>query len=170
MPALTIGRMAKMYGLHRSTLYEAVEKGRVTAGFDGKGQRVIDLSEMIRVYGEPPGKPGATRHRPTPSPDTSTSTESSSTLAPDTLALLDELRGMREELAALRQEVAELRRLPAPGQLAPHPDDRSRHDEETEVDRPAPTEGLAQRDRHGDKPPARSFADLLDKLNARAGN
>ena len=55
MAKLTIGRMAKLYGLHRSTLHEAVSKGRVTAGLDGKGQKVIDLSEMIRVYGEPQG-------------------------------------------------------------------------------------------------------------------
>lgn len=62
MAKLTIGRMAKLYGLHRSTLHEAVSKGRVTAGLDGKGQKVIDLSEMIRVYGEPQG---ITLHRPT---------------------------------------------------------------------------------------------------------
>ena len=57
MPELTIGRMAKLYGLHRSTLYEAVERGHVTAGFNGKGQRVVELSEMIRRYGEPPHQP-----------------------------------------------------------------------------------------------------------------
>ena len=65
MAKLTIGRMAKLYGLHRSTLHEAVSKGRVTAGLDGKGQKVIDLSEMIRVYGEPQG---ITLHRPTLDP------------------------------------------------------------------------------------------------------
>ena len=68
MAKLTIGRMANLYGLHRSTLHEAVAKGRVTAGLDGKGQKVIDLSEMIRVYGEPQG---LALHRPTP-PYTST--------------------------------------------------------------------------------------------------
>ena len=62
MAKLTIGRMANLYGLHRSTLHEAVAKGRVTAGLDGKGQKVIDLSEMIRVYGEPQSSP---LHRPT---------------------------------------------------------------------------------------------------------
>ena len=62
MAKLTIGRMANLYGLHRSTLHEAVAKGRVTAGLDGKGQKVIDLSEMIRVYGEPQG---LALHRPT---------------------------------------------------------------------------------------------------------
>lgn len=89
MARLTIGRMAKLYGLHRSTLHEAVAKGRVSAAFDGKGHRVIDLAEMIRVYGEPPG---STLHSPTsPTPPT------------DTLnSLLDELRLLREEVRELR--------------------------------------------------------------------
>jgi hypothetical protein len=103
MPELTIGRMAKLYGLHRSSLYEAVAKGRVSAGYDVKGQRVIDLSEMIRVYGE---APGSTRH-PTASKQTSPDTS-------DTASLIDELRALREEIASLRDEVKELRRLPAP--------------------------------------------------------
>lgn len=94
MAKLTIGRMAKIYGLHRSTLHEAVARGRVTAGLDGKGQKVVDLSEMIRVYGEPPG---ASRHSPTLETDTSP------TLPNDALHLL------LEELQLLRQEVKELR-------------------------------------------------------------
>ena len=103
MPELTIGRMAKLYGLHRSSLYEAVAKGRVSAGYNVKGQRVIDLSEMIRVYGE---APGTTRH-PTPTKQTPPD-------VPDTASLIDELRALREEIASLRDEVKELRRLPAP--------------------------------------------------------
>lgn len=105
MHQLTIGRMAKLYGLHRSTLYEAVEKGRVTAGVDGKGQRVIALSEMIRVYGEPPGQ---TRQNPTPQADADP-TPPADALQP----LLDELRALREEVKELRQA---LRLLPAPAE------------------------------------------------------
>ncbi|WP_449106828.1 hypothetical protein [Pseudomonas mohnii] len=94
MAKLTIGRMANLYGLHRSTLHEAVAKGRVTAGLDGKGQKVIDLSEMIRVYGEPPG---SARHPPTPSPDISPT------------PLFEVLHPLLEELRLLRGEVRELR-------------------------------------------------------------
>lgn len=95
--------MAKLYGLHRSTLYEAVEKGRVTAGVNGKGQRVIVLSEMIRVYGEPPRQP---LQNPT-LPKSTESAPPTETLQP----LLEELRALREEVKELRQA---LRLLPAP--------------------------------------------------------
>lgn len=118
MAELTIGRMASLYGLHRSTLYEAVEKGRVTAGMNGKGQRVIDLSEMIRVYGEPPNKPADTVQPPTPASTPSPATSPT----PDTLSLLAELveinrqqasrlEGLESEVRQLREE---MRRLPAP--------------------------------------------------------
>jgi len=97
MTKLTIGRMANLYGLHRSTLHEAVAKGRVTAGLDGKGQKVIDLSEMIRVYGEPSGP---ARHSPTLIPDTPPA------LSIDALQpLLDELRFLREEIRELRNNL-----------------------------------------------------------------
>ncbi|WP_141231841.1 hypothetical protein [Pseudomonas sp. Irchel s3a12] len=106
MAKLTIGRMANLYGLHRSTLHEAVAKGRITAVLDGKGQRVIDLSEMIRVYGEPQGH---TRHSPTLDPDT-TPTPLLETLSP----LLEELRLLREEVRELRETMRLLEHKPDP--------------------------------------------------------
>lgn len=98
MAKLTIGRMAKLYGLHRSTLHEAVAKGRVTAGLDGKGQKVIDLSEMIRVYGEPGSASlQSPTLKPTPSP------------TPETPPLHIALQPLMEELQLLRAELHELR-------------------------------------------------------------
>lgn len=109
MAKLTIGRMANLYGLHRSTLHEAVTKGRVTAGLDGKGQKVIDLSEMIRVYGEPSG---FTRHSPTPPPYTSPYTSPTPTI--DALQpLLEELRLLREEVRELRESLRLIEHKPA---------------------------------------------------------
>lgn len=96
--------MAKLYGLHRSTLYEAVEKGRVSAPeHDGKGQRLVDLSEMIRVYGEPAGSQRPTD--PTPPSDTSPT--------PALWAeMLAELRLLREEVVGLRQEMRRIEHKP----------------------------------------------------------
>ena len=105
MQKLTVGRMAKLYGMHRSTLYEAVSKGRVSTGVDGKGQRVIALSEMIRVYGEPPGR---TLQNPT-APTDAAPTLPTAALQP----LLEELRLLREEVAQLRQSLLLLEHRPA---------------------------------------------------------
>lgn len=108
MPAFTLGRLAKLYGMHRSTVYEAVEKGRVSAGLNGKGQKVIDLSEAIRVWGEPPTDQ-------TEKPDTRQPAPMADTPPTDTLApLLEELRLLREEVAGLRAELRLIEHKPEP--------------------------------------------------------
>ena len=110
MAKLTIGRMANLYGLHRSTLHEAVAKGRVTAGLDGKGQKVIDLSEMIRVYGEPQGRPLL---RPTLDPTLLPYT--SPTPETDALhPLIEEVRLLREEIRELRESLRLIEHKPEP--------------------------------------------------------
>lgn len=152
MPAFTLGRIAKLYGLHRSTVYEAVAKGRVSAGLDRNGQRVVELAEAIRVWGEPPG-------RPTPKPDTRHPAEQAHpTPLPDSLGpLLEELRLLREEVAGLR---AELRLL----------EHRPQHPPPVEERRPAKAGNPALEEKkfertEGEQPkPAKSFADLLKAL------
>lgn len=108
MPAFTLGRLAKLYGMHRSSIYEAVAKGRVSAGLDGNGQRVIDLAEAIRVWGEPPCNQ-------TVKPDTRQAAPAPADTLPDTAvsALLEELRLLREEVAGLRAELRLLEHRPA---------------------------------------------------------
>lgn len=108
MPTFTIGRAAKLYGLHRSTLYEAVDKGRVSAGIDGKGHRTIDLSEMIRVYGEPPS---AARQNPTLEAGSQPSDPTRPTDAYS--ELLEELRLLRGEVRELRESLLRLEHKPA---------------------------------------------------------
>lgn len=146
MSKLTLGRMAKLYGLHRSTLYEAVEKGRVSAGVDGKGQRVVDLSEMIRVYGEPPG-------RPTPEPDTSTPQPDTHPTPAGWAEMAAELRLLREEVAGLRQE---LRLIGHEGVRPRSKGEPPMGDNPPAVENPQPEKNV--------QPGAQSFADLLDSF------
>lgn len=108
MAKLTVGRMAKLYGLHRSTLYEALDKGRISFGLNGHGQRVIDMAEMLRVYGEPPS-PARQQAQGSPTPD-------SGALLGQMAELVRVVERQSQQLEALRREVAELRALPAPPQ------------------------------------------------------
>lgn len=176
---MTISAAARLYGIHRATLHRHIKTGRVSCVPEPDGSRALDLSELIRCYGEPPNAPEAVRQVATPdatggaTPDATPDATGGQALPADLLAqMLEVMREQREELAALRREVAELRRLPAPGQLAPHPDhdraprERQAMEGESAAD-PAPTPADQ---RQPDHTPPRSFADLLEKLNARAGS
>lgn len=150
MPEMTLGRMAKLYGLNRSSLYEAVAKGRVSAGLNAQGQKVINLAEMIRVYGEPPNSnPTPNTPRPTPQPDT-----------PDS-QLLEEIRRQTAVIEKMSQRIERLEqallRLPAPeaDQTAPEP-----------VAVAAPVQETPKRER-GAKPPPKDFTDLLRRFEGR---
>lgn len=49
MKALSVIELSKLYGMTRQAVYKQVNKGNLTKNSDGK----IDLSEAIRVFGEP---------------------------------------------------------------------------------------------------------------------
>jgi hypothetical protein len=87
------------------TLHRHCDSGRLSSRLSDDGQRLIDLSELIRAYGEPPNhKTGKTPQKPS---------RRYTQYERDTL-LLNELHALRDQVAALQQEVSELRRLPAP--------------------------------------------------------
>ncbi len=46
---MTVGELAKLYGLNRQSIYKRINKGDLSKGSDGK----IDFAEAIRVFGEP---------------------------------------------------------------------------------------------------------------------
>lgn len=95
---LTVKQAAETYGLARSTIHRAIRNGRLSASRQGRA-RVIDVAELVRVYGEPPGSAPETQH----SGEAFVASE-----------LLQELRQLRQEVAALREALAEQRALPAP--------------------------------------------------------
>jgi predicted nucleic acid-binding Zn-ribbon protein len=49
MKALSVIELAKLYGMNRQSIYKRIAKGDLSKNSDGK----IDLSEAIRVFGEP---------------------------------------------------------------------------------------------------------------------
>lgn len=103
---LTPSDAARLFGIHRATLYRHMAAGRLSWVLEPNGSRALDMSELIRCYGEPPSH--ATPATPTPSDDATPATER-------LLAELVELtRHQGEELRRLREEVATLRRLPPP--------------------------------------------------------
>lgn len=105
MPEFNLSQAARLYGKSRMTLHRHCDAGRLSSRLSDDGQRLIDLSELIRAYGEPPNhKTGKTPQKPS---------RRYTQHERDTL-LLNELHALRDQVAALQQEVSELRRLPAP--------------------------------------------------------
>jgi hypothetical protein len=50
MPYLTLGQAAKECGKQKSTLLNAINKGRLSASKDDKGQWKIDTAELFRAF------------------------------------------------------------------------------------------------------------------------
>lgn len=138
----TISQAAQLYGKARSTIHRAIASGRLSCSFRGDGVRVIDLAELIRLWGEPIQSPDETQQNATQPDDDAQQ------------GLVAELRALREEVKRLREEVRELRTLPAPGQLAAHPDD-------AKPPAPEPSSPVTT-----DIPP-RNFGDVLARFEAR---
>lgn len=112
---LTPSAAAKLYGIHRATLYRHMASGRISWVLEPDNSRALDLSELIRCYGEPPGNAtsNATHATPNINSDATPATER-------LLAELVELTRMQgEELRKLREEVATLRSLPPPPENSP---------------------------------------------------
>ena len=118
----TITEAAKLYGKQRKTLYRHIESGQLSCGFRGDGKRVLDLAELIRCYGEPPGKLTAS--------DTDSTRDDPASDTFVTQALLAEMRKQTAVIERMSERIEQLEqallRLPAPAveptpQAAPEP-------------------------------------------------
>lgn len=102
MAWVTVRQATELTGKARSSLYRDMAKGRVSYRTEADGGRVMETSELIRVYGEL--RPGETRRRDGPGlPDETEKTASG--------ALIAEIKALREEVAGLRQEMQAMRLL-----------------------------------------------------------
>ncbi|EJO33914.1 hypothetical protein ACINWCA157_C0007 (plasmid) [Acinetobacter radioresistens WC-A-157] len=57
MPKFTVAELAKKYGIARTSIYDRMKNGSISYEIDAKNRKVIDFSEMQRVYGTPNSKP-----------------------------------------------------------------------------------------------------------------
>ena len=53
MPKFTVAELAKQYGIARTSIYDRMKNSSISYEIDAKNRKVIDFSEMQRVYGTP---------------------------------------------------------------------------------------------------------------------
>lgn len=106
MPQLPISQAAKRVGRDRKTLYRLVAQGKLSVTTSATGQKQVDTSELIRVFGELHPESDKRHIRATvTAPQRETPDATART------ALLEaELRHARELLAVKDEQIADLRR------------------------------------------------------------
>jgi len=95
MAQLNLTQAAKAAGIARGTLYKHIEQGKISCEIDDTGKKVIDTSELIRVYGE--------IRNPEPSEERSIEHE----VTPEKTEIMQVLR---ERIEDLEQQVDDLRK------------------------------------------------------------
>ena len=72
MAKVNISQAARMTGKDRKTIQRHMEKGTLTFENDAQGRKLVDVSELVRVYGEikSPAKPKAGESEESPQSST----------------------------------------------------------------------------------------------------
>lgn len=111
MTQLTVREAADKVGVTRQTIFKYIRQGKLSATLSRDGQKQIDVSELIRVFGELQQTTGNTGYS---SDNRTLSPKSSAT--PTTVALQIELERMKSmlefkqaELALAKERIAELK-------------------------------------------------------------
>lgn len=127
---IPVSEAAKLVGLNRKTLYKHIKSGKLTATTALTGQRQVETSELIRVYGA-----------------FVESGDNSKVTAGDTQGD-SSMREVLRELAALRKEVQELKEqlaLPAPQGATMATNDATPTTHDTQTDEPTPFSSIIAR-------------------------
>lgn len=119
---ITVPEAVRLTERSRRSLYRDMASGRLAYHAGRDGRRLVDVSELIRVYGALPGMPDDAPQATAVSAEEGTP----AALLTQMLEVMREqsatLTAQREEMAALREEVRELRALPAPDAATPPTD------------------------------------------------
>jgi transposase-like protein len=98
MPGLSLREAAREAGVSKSTIFRAIQRGRLSATRDDDSNFSIEASELFRVY---PPRTVAKR-----AGDTSAG---QGALEPETPVLKAEIEGLRAQLALMRERADELK-------------------------------------------------------------
>ena len=100
MAKLNLTQAAKAAGIARGTLYKHIDEGKISCQLDDKGKRVIDTSELMRVYGEikqPETNSERSEERPIEHKETQEETEI-------TEVLRERIKDLEKQVEDLRQD------------------------------------------------------------------
>lgn len=113
----TLTQAAQLFGKNKTTIHRAMASGRLSYTLSPEGKRLIDMSELIRVYGEP--ATDATQNATVqPSPESADATDATELLTV-MRAMLVEMQGMRRELSEIKEQQ---KLLPPPQPTSPSSD------------------------------------------------
>ena len=101
MTLLTIVEAAKQFGVTRSRIYRALEKGTITAQIDADGVKRIDPTDLVRVFGNTKQK----KHAPNKS-DTIKMEQSETVVE----ILKEQLKQAQEREQFYKAEIANIRK------------------------------------------------------------
>ena len=106
MALLTVTQAARTVGVARSTVYDHLRTGKLSATRNAAGERRIDTSELARVYGSvgPTTQPDV--GNPTP-PDVAVLQAKIESLEAQNRLLRDEVQAGREEKAKLLDVISQ---------------------------------------------------------------
>ena len=99
MHKLTILEAVKVITVSESTLRRDISTGKVSAEKDSKGRKVIDVSELVRVYGEVKGF------------ETANDTEKKGDNSEVVVLLTEQVQDLKTQLAKSDAEKAEILKL-----------------------------------------------------------
>lgn len=120
MPFVSLSQAARMADVSRSTLYERINAGQLSTTTDERGKRVVDVAELIRVFGnnlklDDQGSRNSVQPDSAEQPESVGQkgvVESSEGVSPDSLRMVQleaELSGLRALLAAKDETIQAMR-------------------------------------------------------------
>jgi len=108
MKALSVIELANLYGMNRQSIYKRINKGDLSKNSDGK----VDLSEAIRVFGEPSQRVTTVQSQVTTKETESYILEQQVDFLKKQLEFAQEREQFqREELKAKNEQIESLQRL-----------------------------------------------------------